>query len=168
MKSLKTAYLLWLASFMGFCGLHRFYLGKPVSGVVFLITGGLFGIGTLFDAFAMTSLVQQARYREGIAGRVTLDELFSDAQVRPVAGSQHKKQSIEQVILLTAKNGNGFVSPSEVALEGGVAIETARQALDALVEKGFCELKVRQTGALVYFFPDFEDDPDGAKYQGVL
>ena len=45
MKSSTTAYLLWLLCFLGFCGIHRFYADKPISGVIWLFTGGLCFIG---------------------------------------------------------------------------------------------------------------------------
>ena len=38
-----------LLTFLGLFGVHRFYLGKIVSGVVYLLTGGLFGIGVIYD-----------------------------------------------------------------------------------------------------------------------
>ena len=38
-----------LLTFLGIFGVHRFYLGKWISGAVYLITGGLFGIGVIYD-----------------------------------------------------------------------------------------------------------------------
>jgi TM2 domain-containing membrane protein YozV len=48
-RSFVVAYLLWF--FLGLLGIHRFYLGRPVSGVIWLLTGGLLGIGWFFDLF---------------------------------------------------------------------------------------------------------------------
>jgi hypothetical protein len=31
-RSSGTAFLLWLACLAGVCGIHRFYLGRPLSG----------------------------------------------------------------------------------------------------------------------------------------
>jgi hypothetical protein len=38
MKSSGTSYLLWLGSLFGVAGLHRFYLGRPVTGALWLFT----------------------------------------------------------------------------------------------------------------------------------
>src|SRR5215471_9298246 len=38
-----------LLTFFGVLGLHRFYLGKWVTGLLYLVTGGLFVIGYLYD-----------------------------------------------------------------------------------------------------------------------
>ena len=53
-------YLLWI---FGFTGAHRFYFGKPVSGVIWFCTLGLAGIGWLIDLFLIPSMNRQAEQR---------------------------------------------------------------------------------------------------------
>jgi TM2 domain-containing membrane protein YozV len=40
-------------------GVHRFYLGKWVSGVLYLLSGGLFGVGYLYDYWTLNSQVSE-------------------------------------------------------------------------------------------------------------
>ena len=38
-----------LCALLGYLGVHRFYVGKIGSGLIWLCTGGLFGIGWVID-----------------------------------------------------------------------------------------------------------------------
>lgn len=63
MYSKGVAYLLWLAGLLGLCGLHRFYLGKPWTGLLWLFTGGLLFIGQLVDLILIPGMTAQANLR---------------------------------------------------------------------------------------------------------
>ena len=57
-------YLFWL---LGFTGAHRFYFGKPLTGILWFCTGGLLLIGWIVDLFFIRSMSEQAsrRYHQG-------------------------------------------------------------------------------------------------------
>lgn len=46
-----------LLGFLGVFGIHRFYMGKWFTGLVFLLTGGLFGVGYLYDLWTLNGQV---------------------------------------------------------------------------------------------------------------
>lgn len=61
-KRLLTAVLAFL---FGNFGIHRFYLNQPGLGILYLLTCGLFGIGSIIDTIAfllMDDDVFDARY----------------------------------------------------------------------------------------------------------
>jgi len=58
MKSKPVTYLLWFL--FGFFSAHRFYLGKIGTGILYLLTGQLFGIGWIIDLFLIDGWVDRA------------------------------------------------------------------------------------------------------------
>ena len=59
-KPVSTGYLLWCSCFFLICGVHRFYYNKPISGIIYLFTFGLFGFGQLYDLLVMPELARSA------------------------------------------------------------------------------------------------------------
>jgi TM2 domain-containing membrane protein YozV len=57
MRSKSTAFLLTLLGILGIAGIQYFYLGKPMKGLLWLFTVGIFGFGTLIDIFTIGSAV---------------------------------------------------------------------------------------------------------------
>ncbi|MDR0884673.1 MAG: TM2 domain-containing protein [Oscillospiraceae bacterium] len=50
----KNKWVAWvLCLFLGGLGAHKFYMGKIGVGVLYLFTGGLFGIGWLIDTITL-------------------------------------------------------------------------------------------------------------------
>jgi len=58
-KSVRTAYILWLLSGFGWLGLHRIYLEKHRTCLIWTLTFGLFGLGALIDLLTLPRLVQR-------------------------------------------------------------------------------------------------------------
>jgi TM2 domain-containing membrane protein YozV len=52
--------LAWiLLTFLGVFGVHRFYLGKWGTGLVYLLTLGLFGIGLIYDFWTLNAQISE-------------------------------------------------------------------------------------------------------------
>jgi TM2 domain-containing membrane protein YozV len=58
--SKTIGYILWL---IGFTGAHRFYYGRPITGTIWLFTGGLFFIGWIVDLFLIPGMDRSADRR---------------------------------------------------------------------------------------------------------
>ena len=48
-----------LLTFLGVFGVHRFYMGKVLTGLLWLVTGGLMGIGWLYDLWTLNEQVDE-------------------------------------------------------------------------------------------------------------
>jgi TM2 domain-containing membrane protein YozV len=52
-----------LLVFLGLLGVHRMYLGKWITGLLYLFTLGLFGLGWLYDLWTLnTQIDERNRY----------------------------------------------------------------------------------------------------------
>ncbi|CAM3570936.1 NINE protein [Halomonas lysinitropha] len=59
--------LAWLLlTFLGVFGIHRFYLGKWLTGILYLLTFGLFGLGVLYDFWTLNDQISLRHARRGI------------------------------------------------------------------------------------------------------
>lgn len=53
-----------LQTFLGVFGVHRFYLRKWLTGLLWLVTGGLFLVGWLYDFWTLNGQVDEINRRE--------------------------------------------------------------------------------------------------------
>lgn len=54
----------WLLhTFLGYLGAHRFYMGKIGTGLIWLLTLGVFGFGWLYDFFTLNEQVDAENRR---------------------------------------------------------------------------------------------------------
>ncbi|PMB84600.1 hypothetical protein CJ206_03090 [Dolosicoccus paucivorans] len=81
-KSAGAAYLLWFV--LGGIGAHRFYLGRPISGLILLLTTTLTGVFTWFiptglwvfiDLFLINGMLR--KNTNNIRKRITKEVLSS-------------------------------------------------------------------------------------------
>lgn len=48
-----------LLTFVGLLGIHRLYLGKWLTAILYFLTGGLLGIGYLYDFWTLNSQISE-------------------------------------------------------------------------------------------------------------
>jgi len=52
-----------LLTFLGLFGVHRMYMGKWLTGILYLLTVGLFGLGYLYDYWTLNGQVDELNRR---------------------------------------------------------------------------------------------------------
>lgn len=58
-KDTALAYVLWVLCFAGLCGMHRLYAGKWITGLLWLLTVGLLGVGQFIDLFLIPGMIRR-------------------------------------------------------------------------------------------------------------
>lgn len=54
-----------LLTFLGVFGFHRFYMGKWITGILYLLTGGLLLLGVLYDFLTLNEQISVIHRKQG-------------------------------------------------------------------------------------------------------
>lgn len=151
-----TSYLLWLAFFLGVGGLHRFYNGKMVSGFLWLITGGLFGIGQIIDLFLIPDMVDEHNLKR--MRRLGYAYGYPEAGISQVVNlpkSKLDQETLEVKLLKAAQARKGKLSVTQGVVDTGADFSVVESALLEMAKKGRVDIQNdSETGAVVYVFPE--------------
>lgn len=158
-KSTGVGYLLLGLSLFGAAGIHRFYLGRPISGLLYFFTFGVFGIGTVVDLFLLPRMVEEENIRLGF--RSLPPGFFQQNKALPAPSSPPQRArgvappppSPEQAVLRLAKANEGRVTVAMVAVDTGMPLRRVKRTLEQLVKDGYAERDVSTEGAGLYVFP---------------
>jgi TM2 domain-containing membrane protein YozV len=65
-KEQQTLLIMTLIGFLGFAGIHRFMIGDVVLGILYLLTLGFCGIGTIIDIINIRNLTSDYNQKQAI------------------------------------------------------------------------------------------------------
>lgn len=149
----QTSYLFWLAIFIGMGGLHRFYNGKIASGLLWLFTGGLFGIGQFVDLLLIPDMVDEYEIRKRAKG--LLYDPAQPAITRTLEASEQQPLAIPLRIQLlkAAQARGGKLSVTQGVVDTGADFAEVEAELISMAKKGYAGIQNDpNTGAVVYDF----------------
>lgn len=165
-KKLAVAYGLWMLGFCGLFGLHRFYLGRPLTGFLWLFSGGVFLIGHIVDLFLIPKMVKNESLPQLSTDNPlinTSQEVFNQLNqldtslqatiFKTVTNSTLKKtSSMHQLLEIAAANGK-VLSMGQAVRETGLSPEEVQKLLDEGMRKGIINIgNDPETGAVRYYF----------------
>ena len=160
-KSIGAAYAFWCLCIFGICGGQRFYVGKTGSGILYLFTFGIFGIGQLVDLFTTGEMVgtynmsrgfvpgayanplpqQQVIVNVGENIKSSLDAAGQTASSLPDQSEEHK--------ILSALT-DGQLSVAHIAVKTHIPSANVRELLNELEQAHMVKGEVSETGAILY------------------
>jgi TM2 domain-containing membrane protein YozV len=166
--NLALVYGLWALGFVGFCGIHRFYLGKPVSGAIWLVSYGCLFVGQLLDLFLIPSLVKgdtsnfwRGLYNNGIIPRsaIAIAQQITEKLDRldrtvpqNILGEKRDTNAMNKLLKAARANGN-VLSIGQAVMMTELQPTEVEELLNEALRRGLANVgNDPETGAVRYYF----------------
>ncbi len=156
-ERLLASYILAAAHFFGLSGLHRLYNGKIGTGLLWLCTWGILGIGQFVDLFLIPDMVDEAEARLKLKAGVSsfgipLDLPVTTSQVYQSAKKEETKPLNLRLLKAAEKNG-GKISVTKGVLETEATFEEVETTLKEMMRSGYVSIdNDPHNGAVIYHF----------------
>lgn len=155
MKSerLTNSYIFCLAWFLGLGGLHRLYNGKIGTGLLWLFTMGLFGVGQFVDVFLIPSMVEEHDLK--LRARYGLSPLGTPMRHPEITATvtETPREQLMLKLLDAAQSKGGKLTVTQGVMATGVGFAQIEETLREMVKTGYVSVDNDvTTGAVVYRF----------------
>jgi len=155
MKDKSIAYLLLCGAGIGLGGLHRIYLERYASGLLYLLTWNLCGIGLIIDIFRIPRMVEDENNRLLIRQMGGAEALAAGA--RPGGflprRAPRSTEEFEVSLVQAAEQRGGRLTVTEAVAATGRSFKDVEKALNKMVVEGYIDVdNDEESGALVYRF----------------
>jgi TM2 domain-containing membrane protein YozV/predicted transcriptional regulator len=156
MNNTAYSYLFWAACLLGLSGCHRLYNGKIVTGLLWLFTYGLFGVGQVVDLLLIPSMVEEhnakVRAKLGISSQgVPLSN--SNGAIAMKAPAPQTRQQLMIALLKAASVKGGKLSVTQGVMATGANFAEVEETLKEMLKTGYVTIDNHpETGIVIYDF----------------
>ncbi len=151
-KDKGFSYLLWCLGFIpGGSGLHRIYLGRYVSGALYMMTYGWFGIGQLLDLALIPNMVDEENLKyAALHGSMGYAPGLQPANQISLVEQYVRTESLEVKILRICRD-RGEATRSDCIIDSGADRNDVTATLKVLVHADLLTVNNRDSdGSVVY------------------
>ncbi len=152
MKDTKTAYVYCALGLIGIGGLQRLYLGKTGTGLLYLFTFGLFGVGQLVDAFQIPDMVEEYNEQK-LEARERARLRRGDFRALPSHRIPRNSEEFQVALVQAAGRCGGRLTTAEAVTHTGRGYGEVKRQLDQMAVEGYIELDSDDEGNEYYHFP---------------
>lgn len=152
-ERLLVSYILSAAWFVGLGGLHRLYNGKIGTGILWLLTGGVLGIGQFVDLFIIPNMVDEQQMR--LRAKAGLSPLGVPLNQPAVAAQVYRspQEKLTMELLRAAEKRGGQLTVTQAVMETGANFAEVEAVFKELLKSGYVKIdNDPNTGAVTYHF----------------
>jgi TM2 domain-containing membrane protein YozV len=152
-ERVTTSYILSAGWFLGLGGLHRIYNGKIGTGLLWLFTYGMFGVGQFIDLFLINDMVDEHHMKLRLKGGLDPWGIPETQQI--VATQVHRPTGQELMVKLieVADKTGGFLTVTKAVKETGATFAEVEACLKDMLKSGYVKIDNDPvTGAVTYHF----------------
>ena len=148
-RSKGVAYALWFLIIFGIGGGQRFYAGKHISALIYLLTGGFFGLGQLLDLILIPQMIDDFNRRQRLlhgnlaANQVIVNVNNAANHEQPKIAEpklESNKDSLVVQLLKTAQQNNGKITVTEGVIATGKSFKEVEEALVSIYKAGYASI----------------------------
>ncbi|MEA5582177.1 TM2 domain-containing protein [Nodularia harveyana UHCC-0300] len=139
--------------FVGLGGLHRLYNGKIGTGLLWLFTFGVFGIGQCVDLLLIPNMVDE--YEEKLRAKAGLYPLGVPVNPQAIASQVYQPTGNKLMIelLRAAESKGGSLTVTQGVSITGAGFAEVETALKEMLTSGYVAIdNDPTTGAVTYYF----------------
>lgn len=153
-ERMKISYMLNLLGFLGFTGgLHRLYNGKVATGLLWMFTLGLFGLGQFVDLFLIPNMVEEREIKLRLKAGLSPFGVAETTQAVASEIYRSPQESLMLELLKAAERRDGKLSVTQGVIETGATFSQVETALKEMHKSGYVAIGNNpENGAVTYIF----------------
>lgn len=156
MNNIGYSYLFWAACLLGLSGCHRIYNGKIFTGIVWLFTYGLFGVGQFIDLLLIPGMVEEhnakVRARLGTSDQ-GLPLYQSSGAIAVKTYAPKNREQLMVALLKAASTKGGKLSVTQGVMATGASFTEVEETMKEMLITGYVSVDNHpNTGIVIYDF----------------